>query len=350
MSGPRPTGLTWGGRCSSSPLTNPRPSDRPSEDAQAAVAAAREEVAERKKMRAKAEAAAQAQRLATGSPEAAAWPADPWPELTPEQLTAACLEMQSDAEMILEKAGLQLAPIETDHLLFYSDMPGGEATAWAMRLEEACAMLARRFALPDQANIFWGKAVVFALGDRDRFRLLEAESFQQLVAQSTCGLCHPVGEKVFISCHRTADDDLFGAVLARELVHGFMHRYRTPRRLPVWANEGLADYYASVLFRNSALDLDRRRAAVGFIRGGGNIEGVLGMSYEDETSSQERMLAYAVGALVIEVMIREQPDRFARWVSAVKEGKDWQKALVEDFGVPRAALIEIVKRYYMMND
>jgi len=321
-----------------------------SEDAQAAVAAAREEAAERRQMRAEDEAAAQAQRLATGSPEAAAWPPDRWPELTKEQLTAARLEMQSDAEQILEKAGLQLAPIETDHFLFYSDMAGEEATAWAARLEEACAMLARRFDLPDQANIFWGKAVVFALGDRDRFRLLEAESFQQLVAQSTYGLCHPVGPKVFISCHRTADDDLFGAVLVRELVHGFMHRYRTPFRLPMWANEGLADYYASVLFRNSPLDLERRRGAVGFIRSGGNVDGVLDMSYKDEIPSQRGSLGSAIGALVIEVMIREQPARFARWVSAVKEGKDWEKALAEDFGIPRRALVQTVGRYYMMND
>jgi len=321
-----------------------------SEDTRAAIAAAREEVAERRQMRAEAKAAAQAQRLATGSPEAAAWPPDPWPELTKEQLSAARLEMQSDAEQILEKAGLQLAPIETDHLLFYSDMAGGEAAAWAARLEEACAMLARRLDLPDQSNIFWGKAVVFALGDRDRFRLLEAESFQQLVAQSTYGLCHPVGPKVFISCHRTADADLFGAVLVRELVHGFMHRYRTPFRLPLWANEGLADYYASVLFRNSPLDLERRRAAVGFIRGGGNIDGVLSMSYEDEISPREKMLDHAVGALVIEVMIREQPARFARWVDAVKDGKDWQKALAEDFGIPRRALVQTAGRYYMMND
>lgn len=319
-------------------------------EAEAAIAAAREEAARLEQRRAEAEATARAERLATASPEARDWPATPWPELTAEEQRTALDETQSEARDILERAGLPLTPVETDHFLLFADMAQEEALQWAARLDETYALLAGRFDLPARENVFWGKAVVFVVPDRDRFRLMEAESFNQFVDDATHGLCHPLGPKVFINCHRPTEDDLFGDAIVREVVHGFMHRYRTPHRLSTWANEGLADYFASVLFRNTRLDSERRRAAVGFIRRGGDIDGVLDMSYGEKAPGPRDRLGYAVGALVIEVMIREQPDRFARWVNAVKDGKDWEKALTEDFGVPRAALVETVKRYYTMND
>jgi hypothetical protein len=333
----------WAERCFERALTL-------DEEVREAIEAVRAEAAEVRKRRAETEAAAKAQRLATGSPEAVHWPATPWPELTAPQQAAALEAVQAEAWEILERAGLPLLPSEGDYVLLYTDMTEEEAARWAARLNEAYALLADRFDLPAHANIFHGKAVVFIVPDRDRFRLIEAASFNQLVDDATEGICNPIGPDVFIVCQRVADDDRLGDVLVRQFVHGFMHRYRSPHRLPAWANEGLADYYSSVLFRNTTVDRERRAASVAFIRRGGDVDDVLNMSYDDEMPPQQRRLAVAVGALVIEVMIREQPERFARWVDAVKEGIDWEKALGEEFGVPRAALVETVVRYYQVND
>ncbi|MDY7109782.1 MAG: hypothetical protein SYC29_14195, partial [Planctomycetota bacterium] len=294
--------------------------------------------------------AARAQRLATASPEAKDRPATPWPALTASEQAEALEKIQGRAREILQHAGLPLVATETDHLLLYCSMSQERAGHWAERLEETYTLLADRVNLPAGANVFHGKAVVFIIPDRDRFRLVEAEAFNQLVDDATDGICHPVGPDVFIVCHRVEDDDRLGDVLVRQFVHGFMHRHRTPRRLPAWANEGIAEYYSSVVFRNTTLDRERRGAAVSFIRRGGDVAGVLDMTYEEKMSPQRFRLASAVGALVIEVMIREQPERFAQWVSAVKEGIDWETSLAEDFGVPRAALVQTVTRYYMMND
>ncbi|MHC4769400.1 MAG: hypothetical protein ACYTEI_11900, partial [Planctomycetota bacterium] len=153
--------------------------------------------------------------------------------------------------------------------------------------------------------------------------------------------------KVFL-CFRAVDD---GAVPARsiahELVHGYMHRYRTPRRLPLWANEGLADFVAAQVTDSPVMD-ERRERALGFIRRGDDVAALLDRSYDDGPDPDA--ITAAVGTLLVELMIDQRPQAFGPWVDAVKYGKDWEQALAEDYGVPRAQLVETFVQFYRVND
>jgi hypothetical protein len=229
-------------------------------------------------------------------------------------------------------------------------MPRPESARWAAELDRMYARLARIFDLPEGENLFWGKAVIFVFRDRDRFRIVEAESFGQLVPRWSAGLCHPIGPKVFVNFYRQPTDREFAAILVHETVHGFLHRYRTPRRLPTWANEGFCDWVASVSFDRSPVDEMRRPGALTYLRGGGDIQSILDMSYLDGSWPGPDSVGYAVGYLMVGLMIQDRPHRFGDWVKAVKAGKDWERALAEDFGVPRARLVETFVRYYRVND
>jgi len=61
-------------------------------------------------------------------------------------------------------------------------------------------------------------------------------------------------------------------------------------------------------------------------------------------------VGYNIGYLMVELMIRDRPQAFGAWVNAIKDGKDWEEALVEDFGVSRAQLVETFVRFYRVND
>ena len=320
------------------------------ETAAEAIEEARATVAEEKRRQAEQEAQQQVGLLRTRTPEAGPWKADPWPELTAEQRHAAAGEMKADAEAILSRAGLEIAPIETDHFLFYSDMPRPEGAKWTLRLEDLQRRLLAMYGCDDKADIFWGKAVVLAFGDQDRFQLVEADAFEQLVPSWMTGLCHFDGPKVFVNCHRPADDQAYAATLLRETVHGFMHRYKTAARLPAWANEGFADHVAATLLDKSPFYERRRRAALQFVRNGGNVNAVLDLTYDHDSWLRPDSLGCCVGQLVIELMIRDNPRGFVKWVNAVKAGKDWQEAMKEDFGTSRRQLADTFTRYYMVND
>jgi hypothetical protein len=136
----------------------------------------------------------------------------------------------------------------------------------------------------------------------------------------------------------------------REAVHGFLHRYQSPRRLPPWAGEGLGAWVAALVNEDSPLAAARRRQGLDFVRGGGDVQAVLGLTGGAGGWPGPAAVGEAVGALLIELMIAQRPVEFVAWVGAVKAGKDWEEALAADYGVPRARLVETFVAWYRVND
>ena len=314
------------------------------------IDAARHEAEEVRRQREELQRAIEAERLNTRSPEAGPWRADPWPVLTEDEQRMARSAISNESQHIARDATLPPNPIETEYFLFYSDMPRLQAAKWALMLDKTYEEISKLVGLRDRRNIFWGKAAVFVFKDQDRFRLVEAESFGQLVPLKVTGMCHPVGPKVFISCYRSAEDDELAATLVRETVHGYLHRFGTPNRLPAWANEGLAEYVVGTSVKSDPVADSLRRSALQFIRGGGNVQAVLDLKYADDTWPGPNEIGRAVGFLLIELMIRENRAGFGAWVRAVKRGDDWQEALRENYGVARNRLVGVFVQYYMVND
>ena len=314
------------------------------------VAAAYAELEAERTLRAEEAKAEREWELKTTSPEGDHWSADAWPPLTPAEQEGAVLQMKADAQRILEQAGLQLKPVETEFFLFYSDMDRAESAKWASELDTMYRLLARRFGVDETQNIFWGKTVIFVFKERDRFRLVEATAFNHFVPEWADGLFHPMGPRCFVNFYRQPREEIFAAVLVHETTHAFMHRYRSPRRLPTWANEGICDYMAAVLFERSVVDLDRRRQGVRWVRQNGDVNDVLAWKYQDGTWPGPNEIGYNIGYLMVELMIRDRADAFGDWVDAIKDGKDWETALAEDFGVGRRRLVDVFTQYYRIND
>ena len=83
---------------------------------------------------------------------------------------------------------------------------------------------------------------------------------------------------------------------------------------------------------------------------GGNVDAIMGLTYGDGGWPGPGGVGRGVGYLLMELMISQRPLPFVRWVNAVKSGKEWEQALVEDFGTSRAALIQTFVQYYRVND
>jgi hypothetical protein len=311
------------------------------------IRAARDAAHDARRKREQLDRTIQDQRLRTRTPEAGSFPTDPWPIPSPAEQKAAVVTLEADAQQLMRPAGVQLKPVRTDRYLVYGDTRPLDVARLATRLEAISARLAGFLGLDADWNPFWGKAVVFYFHDHDRFRMVEADSFDQLVPARAEGICHPMGPKVFL-CFRAADEDAVPAEsIAHELVHGYLHRYRTPRRLPLWANEGLADFVAAQVTDSPVME-ERRERALGFVRRGGDVDALLDRSYDEGLDPET--ITEAVGTLLVELMIDQRPQAFGPWVDAVKYGKGWEQALAEDYGVPRGPLVETFVQFYRVND
>jgi hypothetical protein len=312
------------------------------------VRAARDAALQVRQRRERLERAIEGERLRTETPEAGDFPADPWPYLTPDQQEAAVEAVEADARQFLRSAGAQADPVRSDRFVVYGATAPLERARLATRLEAIASQVAGVLGVDEKKNVFWGRAAVFCFADPDRFRMVEAESFDQLVPRQAVGICHPVGPKVFLCFRSDQRGDVPLPVLARETVHGYLHRFRTPRRLPPWANEGLAAYVADRVAGAAGRD-ELRAGAVRFIREGGDVGPLLDRRYGDGQPELDD-LTTAVGALLVELMVQQRPQSFGPWVDAVKYGKDWETALAEDYGVSRSTLVDAFVQYYRVND
>jgi hypothetical protein len=299
----------------------------------------REEAAER-----------EAQRLKLLTPEAKDYPADPWPTLTRQAQADAAKAMREGAEAMLATRNIDWNAIDTGLVLFYSDLEPADAARWARMLHTLHTRLDEILYREGPEPNVYGRLVVIVSSDRDEFRLLESEAFAQLLPTWLNSVCHPVGAKVFVTAYREPDNAQFRHALVRSAVFAWMHRYRTPRRLPAWANEGFADFIASTATDESPVTEQLRRQAIDFVRAGGNVNTMLDWSYGDEHWPGPERIANAVGYLLIDMMARAEPKRFARWVAKIKDGDDWETALQEQYGTDRGTLVNTFIRFYRVNN
>jgi hypothetical protein len=256
----------------------------------------------------------------------------PWPVLTREEHEAAVAAMKKRAEEICQVSGMQAIPVETRYFLLYAATKREAVEECARSLDAMYEKVLELFGIPAGLNLFWGKAVILLQPSEEKFRLVEQAAFGAMVPRGVVGLCHQVGPQVYVNIFWTDDQDRFDSTLLHETVHGIVHRYHSPARLPDWANEGLSEYIAAVSFKTSPVDKERRPQALDFIRGGGNVAEVMRYNYRDGSWPGPNAIGYAVGYVIVELMIRQQPDRFGAWLRAIKGGKHWEAALVEDFG------------------
>jgi hypothetical protein len=292
----------------------------------------------------------EAQRLRTMTPEGLDWPVTHWPALSVAEQQAALAAVRGEADRILEEAGTPLSPVNSQFFLVYSDLDRRETAQWARRLDLLYRQLSRLLYWPEQQSIFRGKAVVFIFKDRDLFRLVEAQAFDHLTPRSVGAIMHPRDQLVFINTHFLADERAFGAALLRQATYAFMHCYITPRRLPAWANDGLADYMAATLLQDSIIDEKRRPLALRFVRSGGNVGSLLELTYRDAAWPGRDEIGPAVGHLMVELMILQHQARFVGWIASVKSGKPWEEALQQDYGMAKGPLIGLFTQYYTVND
>ncbi len=255
-----------------------------------------------------------------------------WPVLTREEHETAVAAMKARAEEICKVSGMQAVPVETRYFLLYAATKRDAVVECARSLDAMYEKVLELFGIPAGLNLFWGKAVVLLQPSEEKFRLVEQAAFGAMIPRGVVGLCHQVGPQVFVNIFWTDDQDRFDSTLLHETVHGIVHRYHSAARLPDWANEGLSEYIAAVSFKSSPVDKERRPQALEFIRGGGNVANVMRLTYENGSWPGPNAIGYAVGYVIVELMIRQQPDRFGAWLRAIKGGKQWERALVEDFG------------------
>jgi len=286
-------------------------------------------------------------RLRAALPQASAESGVPtWPIATDAQRGTALEEMKMDTEKALHEVHVRWTPIESEFWVIYADLNRGDTQELGRRMDNMYRKVAEMFNLPKGLNLFYGKGVCIVSGDENIFRAIEQAAFQTMPPPGCIGLCHMIGAKVMVNAYRDPDEDRFMATLVHEATHGVMHRYGTPARLPIWAEEGYAEYVAAHSFESSPVDKGRRPQGLQFIREGNSTLPLLLSDGKDGVWPGDNAVGYAVGYLAVSLMIEQKGSAFGEWVKEVKAGVPWQDSLKKRFGTDAVKLAETIEGWY----
>ena len=303
-----------------------------------------------KATRAARSAAAEREKLKATSPEGEAFPPNPWPTLVASERTVQIDAMKKDVTAKLAAAGRECTPIEGKHALVYSDLGVEDASNRAVLIDEFVAACLGKLGIAPEEPIFWGKLVVIVADGSDRFRLIEASGFRQQTSADDASFAHYDGPKAFVVVRAQTDVTLTTIATLRGVAFAVMHRHISATRLPPWANEGLADWLVASFPRGKFLDEPLRKPGLAFVRDGGSIERVFDLTYDAGSWPGPDRIGRSVGFLVVGFMIERGPQRFQKFIGAVKRGKEWREALEVECGVTPAGLVDRARRYYRTND
>ncbi len=264
-----------------------------------------------------------------------------WGTLDEAHQADAVAQLKRFADETKEKVSPDLSLYETKFFLFYSDLPVAEARRWAGLLDRMYARLSELFGVKRDVNVWRGKGLIFVFREKSDY-----QRFQRVMHNTdprwSAGMCHQFGNgMVHIAFYRQADELAFARVLVHESVHGYLHRYRSPARIPSFANEGLADVIASELVPRKGWEHYARFAAREALREHRMDHGFFTDSWAP--------WKYPVGEALCGFMIQQNKRGYVDFINGIKDGLEWEDSLRTKYGAPVDRLVPAFVQWVNSN-
>jgi hypothetical protein len=122
--------------------------------------------------------------------------------------------------------------------------------------------------------------------------------------------------------------------MVHETSHGFLHRLRSNVDIPPWINEGVADWVASVVVKNSPTIAQRQKAGIELIRQTNTMG-------EDFFQPDARLSSaqYGIASNLTNFMLQIDPGRYRVFILGIKEGYSLEESLARSYGMTPGELI-----------
>jgi hypothetical protein len=280
--------------------------------------------------------------LAKAAEERAQWVArakknkvNPWPELTAEQHEASVEELRKLIKLVTEtRTTMKLH--ETQEFLFCSNIPDDQIKPYTTALDKMHDMMCEMYGIKKGEPVWKGKCLVMAFLDKSEFLDFEKTYLKNPeVPSQVYGLCHSYSDgKVIMSCYRGDDPNEFAKMLVHETSHGFIHRYRTPARLPTWINEGMADWIAGTLVTQDTTVKRRQKDAITRLYQTHDM-GDKFLTTNDFIEPWQ----YGTASSLTDFLIRNNKVAYTKFIQGIKEGQKWQDSLQAAFKITPDQLV-----------
>lgn len=256
-----------------------------------------------------------------------------WKPLSAEQQSASVSRLKDFAHWAIERIKHPLYLQETRQMLVYTDLPQTDAGACCTLLERSYARIAETLGVEKNRSVFRGKALVFIFSRVEEYRLYE-RLCEDTDPGGSFGMTHCFGDgMVHMAFFRYTAEEGFSHLVAHESVHAFLHRYRSPVRIPSWVNEGLADVLADDIVPNPR----RAKLVTGLARAG--IEAHHRALGDFFSANQIDGWQYPVAEAFCAWLLRLNRREYLDFINGIKDGGDAEKCLKAAFKTSRDKLV-----------
>lgn len=175
--------------------------------------------------------------------------ADPkmWGELTDEQMEGGAKTIRAFCEKAQAKLGIELALYESERFMLLTDLKPDKLQDLSQKLTEAYRTTAHLLGDDPDGNVFVGRCLVVLFADRVDYMRFQRD-LHDTDARGTGGMCHGFGDgHTHVAAFARSSARQTHHILAHELTHAYLHRYRTHVPIDDWLGEGLAEHVAHIV-------------------------------------------------------------------------------------------------------
>lgn len=252
-----------------------------------------------------------------------------WPELTPEDRKELG-EVQKQYLQAVMKVYLssKLKIYEREHFLVLTNMPHQLAQETGTYLEKMYVELSRMFGLPRGTQHWRGKCLVIIFLKKEEWMEYEKKFFNHTdIPSGASGLAHTASTgdviiSTFLGDVREMDARWkFLGMLVHETTHGFLHRYKSCSRMPLWLEEGLADWAAGTVVPADKQPGMKRALALKQMKSNPTLDGMM--------NEKPHLEAWQYGAAsgLVEFLRRKKSDGPRQLIEMIKDGVEWKEAV-----------------------
>jgi hypothetical protein len=263
-------------------------------------------------------------------------------------MEAALDRARKRAVEVESKLGVKLETLRTDHFQIFTDWDPREYNFLRTNCEGAYGAVLKQFNSSTDPIVF-GTLPIFMFSQHASFKRFTKEFDGFTASDDLRGyyMPHPTGfghmamwkPDVGVDAASTRQAELFWAyILTHEFTHAFTARYRSPRQVPRWLDEGVAEVVAHTQFIQTPDDrLPRIRARQ---RAKPNLIVDLLHDKVQLTADDYPMVESAVAAL----LAARPGSAFLSLYNDLKDGMPPEEALQKNYHLTYAELVEMWQR------
>ncbi len=230
-------------------------------------------------------------------------------------------------EKVREVMGKDVALVETDHFLIWTDWEKKYRDRLASWAEAMYAALCEQFDLKATDEVFLAKCPVFCWSSKARFQKF-ARYFDGYDGSNAVGYSRSIEKNghvhvVLLRQGQTEPDlDRFACTLVHEGSHAFLHRLYSTRLIPHWVNEGYAELIAERVLGEHC-DAAEKAALLArqYVRYDWPLAGML------ESTAPIEVYEYPLAHSLVAHLESLGRQRFAGFIRSLKEGRTTAEAL-----------------------